>query len=115
MVRAQLQAQEAEEAERLVHKDAVEAKLDAWMSGKRGNVRALLCSVDDPQYGLLWPALQWKKVQLHELVTDAQVKRAFTRAIAKLHPDKLKPSTTSVEQRMIATGVFHALNEAFHG
>lgn len=114
-VRAQLQAQEAEEAERLVHKDAVEAKLDAWMSGKRGNVRALLCSVDDPQYGLLWPALQWKKVQLHELVTDAQVKRAFTRAIAKLHPDKLKPSTTSVEQRMIATGVFHALNEAFHG
>ncbi|KAI3626796.1 SWA2 [Malassezia furfur] len=91
------------------------AKLDAWTSGKRGNVRALLCSVDDPQYGLLWPALQWKKVQLHELVTDAQVKRAFTRAIAKLHPDKLKPSTTSVEQRMIATGVFHALNEAFHG
>ncbi|WFC94673.1 auxilin-like clathrin-binding protein required for normal clathrin function [Malassezia brasiliensis] len=114
-VRAQLQAQEAEEAERLVHKDAVEAKLEAWTNGKRGNVRALLCSVDDPQYGLLWPALQWKKVQLHELVTDAQVKRAFTRAIAKLHPDKLKPSTTNVEQRMIATGVFHALNEAFHG
>ena len=26
-------------------------------------------------------------MQLHELITDAQVKRAFTRAIAKLHPE----------------------------
>ena len=113
-VRAQLSAQDAEEAERMEHKDKVDAKLQAWTAGKKGNIRALLSSLDDPQFGLLWPSLNWKKVQLHELITDAQVKRAFTRAIAKLHPDKLAPSTTSVEQRMTAAGVFHALNEAFH-
>ncbi|WFD43455.1 auxilin-like clathrin-binding protein required for normal clathrin function [Malassezia psittaci] len=113
-VRKQMQAQDAEDAERLQHKDAVEARLEAWTNGKKGNVRALLSSVDDPQYNLIWPSLGWKKVHLHELLTDTQVKRAYTRAIAKLHPDKLKRDSTSVEQRMLATGVFHTLNEAFH-
>ncbi|WFC99362.1 auxilin-like clathrin-binding protein required for normal clathrin function [Malassezia yamatoensis] len=113
-VRKQMQAQDAEDAERLQLKDAVEARLQAWIHGKKGNVRALLSSVDDPQYNLIWPGLQWKKVHLHELLTDAQVKRAYTRAIAKLHPDKLQRDSTSVEQRMLAAGVFHTLNEAFH-
>ena len=48
---------------------------------------------------------------MHELVTDAQVKRAYTRAISRLHPDK--QGSASVEQRMLATGMFHALNSAY--
>ena len=110
-VRAQRDAQEAEEAERLRLKDSVDARLAQWTAGKDGNVRALLSSIDDAQFGLLWPELRWKKVGMHELVTDAQVKRAYTRAIARLHPDK--QGGASVEQRMLATGMFHALNSAY--
>ena len=108
------QAQDAEEEQRLQHKDSVDARIAAWTKGKETNVRALLASVDDPQYRLVWPALRWKKVGLHELLSEAQVKRAYTKAIARLHPDKLSPSDTSVEQRMLAAGMFHALNAAFH-
>ncbi|PKI84191.1 hypothetical protein MVES_002200 [Malassezia vespertilionis] len=60
-VRAQRIAQEAEDAERLQHKDSVESRLGAWSAGKQKNVRALLASIDDPSYHLLWPELQWKK------------------------------------------------------
>ncbi|KAL4398857.1 clathrin-dependent endocytosis protein [Malassezia pachydermatis] len=108
-------AQQAEEAQRMTHKDSVDERIAAWTKGKESNVRALLASVDDPRFDLLWPELRWKKIGMHELVTDAQVKRAYTRAIARLHPDKLPPQTTSVEQRMLAAGVFHALNDAFNG
>lgn len=113
-MRAIQQAQDAEEEQRLQHKDSVDARIAAWTKGKETNVRALLASVDDPQFGLVWPALRWKKFGLHELLSDAQVKRAYTKAIARLHPDKLLPSNTSVEQRMLAAGMFNALNEAFH-
>lgn len=113
-MRAIQQAQDAEEEQRLQHKDSVDARIAAWTKGKETNVRALLASVDDPQFGLVWPALRWKKFGLHELLSDAQVKRAYTKAIARLHPDKLSPSNTSVEQRMLAAGMFNALNEAFH-
>ena len=89
----------------------MDARLAQWTAGKDGNVRALLSSIDDAQFGLLWPELRWKKVGMHELVTDAQVKRAYTRAIARLHPDK--QGGASVEQRMLATGMFHALNSAY--
>lgn len=114
-MRAIHDAQATEEAQRLAVKDRVDARLLAWKQGKETNVRALLASVDDPAYQLLWPELHWKKVGLHELLTDAQVKKAYTRAISKLHPDKLPPSKASVEQRMLAAGVFHTLNDAFAG
>ncbi|WFD28029.1 auxilin-like clathrin-binding protein required for normal clathrin function [Malassezia nana] len=113
-MRALRAAQDAEEEQRLQHKDSVDARIAAWTKGKETNVRALLSSVDDPQYGLVWPALRWKKVGLHELLSEAQVKRAYTKAIARLHPDKLSSSESSVEQRMLAAGMFHALNAAFH-
>lgn len=50
---------------------------------------------------------------LGELVTDAQVKKGYVRAIAKVHPDKLNTSNSTVEQRMLANSVFAALNEAW--
>lgn len=106
-------AQDAEETARMAHKDSVDARIAAWTAGKKDNVRALLASIDDPALQLVWPELRWKKVGLHELITDAQVKRAYARAIARLHPDKLSPSNTSVEQRLLAAGMFNALNEAY--
>ncbi|KAL1944085.1 hypothetical protein VTO73DRAFT_3270 [Trametes versicolor] len=104
------EAQEAEEQARHDLKDAVEGRLGAWKAGKETNLRALIASLDT----VLWPELGWQKVGIHELVSPSQVKIRYTKAIAKVHPDKLNVRNTTVEQRMIANGVFGTLNEAWN-
>ncbi|CCA71136.1 related to SWA2-Clathrin-binding protein required for normal clathrin function and for uncoating of clathrin-coated vesicles [Serendipita indica DSM 11827] len=102
-------AQEAEENVKIQLKDSVDARIQAWKGGKEANVRALIASLET----VLWPELNWQKVGMHELVTPSQVKIRYTKAIAKVHPDKLKTGNTTTEQRMIANGVFAGLNEAW--
>lgn len=87
-VRADTAAANAEDAARLSLKDAIDARVAAWKAGKDTNVRALVASLDS----VVWPELGWKKVGMHELITDAQVKKGYTRAIARLHPDKVSPA-----------------------
>ncbi|RDB20082.1 UBA domain-containing protein 7 [Hypsizygus marmoreus] len=101
---------EAEDQQRYELKDSVDARLIAWKGGKETNIRALLGSLD----AVLWPELGLQKVGMADLVSPSQVKIRYTRTIAKLHPDKLHASNTTVEQRMIANGVFGALNEAWN-
>ncbi|KAL5527302.1 hypothetical protein ACEPAG_6093 [Sanghuangporus baumii] len=103
------QAIEQEEQAKANLKDSVDARLLAWKAGKETNVRALVASLEN----VLWPELGWQKVGLHELVAPNQVKIRYMKAIAKLHPDKINSSNTTVEQRMIANGVFAALNDAW--
>ncbi|KAI0053764.1 hypothetical protein FA95DRAFT_1579387 [Auriscalpium vulgare] len=100
---------EAEDQLRFELKDSVDARLGAWKKGKETNIRALVASLDT----VLWPELGLQKVGMAELVTPNQVKIRYTKAIAKLHPDKLNANNTTLEQRMIANGVFGALNEAW--
>ncbi|KAG8785343.1 hypothetical protein FRC15_001562 [Serendipita sp. 397] len=102
-------AKEAEDNERIELKDMVDARIQAWKGGKETNVRALIASLET----VLWPELGWVKVGMHELVTPSQVKIRYTKAIAKVHPDKLKTGNTTLEQRMMANGVFAGLNEAW--
>lgn len=109
-LRAATSAAEAEDNQRHELKDSVDARLTAWKGGKEANIRALIASLDS----VLWPELGWQKVGMHELVSNAQVKSRYTRAIARVHPDKLNAHNTTVEQRMIANGVFGALNEAWN-
>ncbi|KAI0638600.1 hypothetical protein C8Q77DRAFT_1091841 [Trametes polyzona] len=109
-VREANEAAEAEDQARHELKDSVEARLAAWKAGKETNLRALIASLDT----VLWPELGWQKVGIHELVSPSQVKIRYTKAIAKVHPDKLNVRNTTVEQRMIANGVFGALNEAWN-
>ncbi|KAF8838781.1 hypothetical protein BDN67DRAFT_982275 [Paxillus ammoniavirescens] len=109
-LRASHDTQASEEALRLTHKDAVDARLASWRAGKEANVRALLTTLDS----VLWPELGWKRVGMAEVVGAGQVKGAYVRAIARVHPDKLNANNTTVEQRMIANGVFGALNEAWN-
>lgn len=109
-LRAATSAAEAEDNQRHELKDSVDARLIAWKGGKEANIRALIASLDS----VLWPELRWQKVGMHELVSNAQVKSRYTRAIARVHPDKLNAQNTTVEQRMIANGVFGALNEAWN-
>jgi hypothetical protein len=123
-------AAEREDQARHELKDVVDPKLGAWKGGKETNIRALLGSLDM----VLWPELGLKKVGMADLVSEKQVKVQYTRTIARLHPDKvgcgyvfvvvgrmlmglyiqLNASNTTVEQRMIANGVFGVLNEAWN-
>ncbi|KAF9222857.1 hypothetical protein BS17DRAFT_818174 [Gyrodon lividus] len=109
-LRASHSTQASEDALRLTHKDAVDARLAAWRAGKEANIRALLTTLDS----VLWPELGWRRVGMAEVVGAGQVKGAYVRAIARVHPDKLNATNTTVEQRMIANGVFGALNEAWN-
>jgi tetratricopeptide (TPR) repeat protein len=84
-VREANMAAEAEDQEKHALKDSVDAKLLAWKGGKEANLRALIASLDT----VLWPELGLAKSGMHELVTPAQVKIRYTKAIAKLHPDKV--------------------------
>ncbi|KJA26654.1 hypothetical protein HYPSUDRAFT_75400 [Hypholoma sublateritium FD-334 SS-4] len=104
-------AADADDAARASLKDAVDARVLAWRGGKEGNIRALLCSLD----AVLWDAvLTGARVKgLHEVVSAAQVKRAYVKAVGRVHPDKLNASNATVEQRMLANAVFGALNEAW--
>lgn len=80
------QEAEADEQARLELKDSVDSRLAAWKNGKETNLRALVASLDT----VLWPELGWQKVGMAELVTPNQVKIRYTKAIAKLHPDKVR-------------------------
>ncbi|KAJ7246347.1 hypothetical protein C8J57DRAFT_1140499 [Mycena rebaudengoi] len=103
-------ALEAEDNAKHQLKDTVDGKLMAWKGGKETNIRALLASLDT----VLWPELQLQPAGMKDLVTPGQVKIKYVKAIAKLHPDKLNANNSTLEQRMIANGVFGALNEAWN-
>jgi len=90
-LRATTDAAEAEDQARHELKDVVDAKVNAWKGGKEQNIRALIASLEN----VLWPALNWQKVGMHELVTPNQVKIRYTKAVAKLHPDKVRNDTRS--------------------
>ena len=79
------EAQAKEEQERYELKDSVDARHLAWRGGKETNLRALIASLDT----VLSPSFKWQKVGMAELVTPSQVKIRYTKAIAKLHPDKV--------------------------
>ena len=80
-------AQEAEDSLKADLKDSVDARITSWKGGKENNLRALIASLEN----VLWPELGWVKVGMHELVTPCQVKIRYTKAIAKVHPDKVCP------------------------
>ncbi|KAJ1908754.1 auxilin-like clathrin-binding protein required for normal clathrin function [Tieghemiomyces parasiticus] len=107
-IRQREREQQLEDQQRHQLKDVIDARVNIWRQGKETNLRALLASLDT----LLWPELGWIKCGLHELVSNAKVKRAYLKAISKVHPDKLKP-TESVEHRMLANSVFSTLNDSW--
>ncbi|KAJ3024954.1 UNVERIFIED_CONTAM: hypothetical protein HDU68_007633, partial [Siphonaria sp. JEL0065] len=107
-LRAQNESADREEEAKFQVKEAIEVKIETWKRGKEANIRALLSSLDT----ILWAELGWQTINLSELITPQQVKVRYMRAVAKVHPDKLKPGTT-IEQKLIANEVFGALNKAW--
>lgn len=54
--------------------------------GKKNNIRALLCSM----HTVLWTDAKWQKCEMHQLVTPADVKKAYRKACLAVHPDKVR-------------------------
>ncbi|ORZ13622.1 DnaJ domain-containing protein [Absidia repens] len=97
-----------EDCERMEKGDLVNARIDQWKKGREKNIRALLSSLDT----LLWPGAQWRGAPINELLEPKKVKICYMKAIAKVHPDKL-PASTTVEQKLLASGIFSVLNQAW--
>ena len=80
---------EADDALKHQLKDTVDARISAWKNGKETNIRALLASLDM----VLWDEILSGGVKVNglgELVTNAQVKKGYMKAIARVHPDKVR-------------------------
>ncbi|KAI4213081.1 MAG: hypothetical protein LQ351_004235 [Letrouitia transgressa] len=81
---ANLEAERLDD-EKFALADQVSERVAAWRSGKEGNLRALLASLDT----VLWEEAGWKKVGMGELIVPSKVKVAYMKGIAKVHPDKV--------------------------
>ena len=83
-------AAEKADDEKFALSDQVDAKLIAWKGTKADNLRALLGSLDK----VLWPEAGWNKVNMGDLVMPNKVKIIYMKAIAKVHPDKVRVHTS---------------------
>ncbi|KAL6259571.1 hypothetical protein P5V15_009489 [Pogonomyrmex californicus] len=92
------------EAAKLMDPDRL--KIAEWTEGKKGNLRALLCSL----HTVLWPeADRWQRCEMHQLVTAADVKKAYRKACLAVHPDK----QAGTANENIAKLIFMELNNAW--
>jgi hypothetical protein len=85
-LRAANKAAEKADDEKYALADKVDEKIARWRDGKRDNLRALIGSLDL----VMWEGSDWKKVGMHELVTNGKVKINYMKAIGKCHPDKVR-------------------------
>ncbi|KAL1546712.1 molecular chaperone [Salvia divinorum] len=87
----------------------LDAKIRQWSVGKKGNIRSLLSTL---QY-VLWAESGWKPVPLVDLIESTSVKRAYQKALLRLHPDKLQQKGAAFHHKYIAEKVFDILQEAW--
>ncbi|CAH0555449.1 unnamed protein product [Brassicogethes aeneus] len=76
---------EMRKEEMATYTDPETMKVMEWKEGKKNNIRALLCSM----HTILWEDNKWKKCEMHQLVSAADVKKAYRRACLAVHPDKV--------------------------
>ncbi|KAG4121173.1 hypothetical protein ERO13_D11G189600v2 [Gossypium hirsutum] len=99
-----------EQAERNRLAEILDADVKRWSSGKEGNLRALLSTL---QY-ILGPDSGWHPIPLTEVITSAAVKKAYRKATLCVHPDKLQQRGASIQQKYICEKVFDLLKEAWN-
>lgn len=99
-----------EQTERNRLAEALDADIKRWASGKEGNLRALLSTL---QY-ILGPNSGWQPISLTEIITTAAVKKAYRRATLYVHPDKLQQRGASIQQKYVCEKVFDLLKAAWN-
>ncbi|XP_010254781.1 PREDICTED: auxilin-like protein 1 [Nelumbo nucifera] len=99
-----------EQAERHRLAESLDADVKRWSSGKEGNLRALLSTL---QY-ILGPDSGWQPIPLTEVITAAAVKKAYRKATLCVHPDKLQQRGASIQQKYICEKVFDLLKDAWN-
>ncbi|KAG5898794.1 hypothetical protein JTB14_011004 [Gonioctena quinquepunctata] len=85
--------------------DPEKLKVLEWVEGKKSNIRALLCSM----HTILWEGAKWNKCEMHQLVSAAEVKKAYRRACLAVHPDK----QAGTDNESLAKLIFMELNNAW--
>lgn len=58
---------------------------------------------------VLWPESGWKAVPLVDLIEANSVKRAYQKALLRLHPDKLQQKGAAFNEKYTAEKVFDIL------
>ncbi|KAK8472958.1 hypothetical protein PHAVU_001G012900 [Phaseolus vulgaris] len=106
--RDRLVQKEKEERNRVA--EVLDADVKRWSSGKTGNLRALLSTL---QY-ILGPDGGWQPIPLTDVVTTPQVKKAYRKATLFVHPDKLQQRGASIQQKYICEKVFDLLKDAWN-
>ncbi|XP_052202250.1 auxilin-like protein 1 isoform X2 [Diospyros lotus] len=99
-----------EQAERNRLAETLDSEVKRWSSGKEGNLRALLSTL---QY-ILGPDSGWQPISLTEIVTTNAVKKAYRKATLHVHPDKLQQRGASIQQKYICEKVFDLLKAAWN-
>ncbi|RZC42947.1 cyclin-G-associated kinase [Asbolus verrucosus] len=91
--------------EMATYMDPDKIKIMEWKEGKKNNIRALLCSL----HTVLWEGAKWNKCEMHQLVSAADVKKAYRKACLAVHPDK----QTGTDYENMAKLIFMELNNAW--
>ncbi|KAK1550755.1 hypothetical protein Q3G72_024207 [Acer saccharum] len=99
-----------EQAERNRLAETLDADVKRWSSGKQGNLRALLSTL---QY-ILGPDGSWQPVPLTDLISTTAVKKTYRKATLFVHPDKLQQRGASIQQKYICEKVFDLLKEGWN-
>jgi hypothetical protein len=88
---------------------AVTNRINNWASrgGRQNNLRSLLSTLHE----VIWVDSGWDALSLTDLITPAQVKKAYIRANLIVHPDKVQNGT--IEQQLIAQRLFEALRVSY--
>ncbi|KAE8695894.1 TMV resistance protein N-like [Hibiscus syriacus] len=89
--------------------ETLDADVKRWSSGKEGNLRALLSTL---QY--LCYKSGWQPIPLTEVITSAAVKKAYRKATLCVHPDKLQQRGASIQHKYVCEKVFDLLKEAWN-
>ncbi|KAI4375147.1 hypothetical protein MLD38_013051 [Melastoma candidum] len=98
-----------EQEERYRISENINLEIKQWASGKEGNMRALLSSLQK----VLWHECGWEAVSLTDLITSTSVKKVYRKAALCVHPDKVQQKGATVEQKYTAEKVFDILQEAW--